>query len=196
MTDGASDIYADPQLQQFLSEVPATALVVISRSFHENIPRKSSEGYLCAQTIDDLLADSGRQTLAALSGPAATTDEDSERCQPESEAGRLPVTAVLELDRNVQAVDLLLGKAIRLFPFRLLVCCQHSEPADVSFFALGFRRLSTTACQSGNNGVRRWYEFRISDYKQAPDWLNARFWANPERFSIDEDPDRYCDEEE
>lgn len=42
----------------------------------------------------------------------------------------------------------------------------------------------------------RWFEYRMTTYKPAPDWLNARFWANPERYAISEDPDLYCDEEE
>ena len=28
------------------------------------------------------------------------------------------------------------------------------------------------------------FEFRLHDYKQRPDWLNARYWAHPERFDM------------
>jgi len=45
-----------------------------------------------------------------------------------------------------------------------------------------------------------WFEYRMSQYKPAPEWLNARYWANPERFEVQEDPDGFCessdDEEE
>jgi len=46
---------------------------------------------------------------------------------------------------------------------------------------------------TASSGENRWYEYRLSHYKQAPDWLNARFWANPERFKLDDDPDVYFD---
>ena len=37
------------------------------------------------------------------------------------------------------------------------------------------------------------YEYRLRDYKQPPDWLNARFWANPARFDLDEESSDYED---
>jgi len=29
------------------------------------------------------------------------------------------------------------------------------------------------------------YQFNLDDYKTTPDWLNSRFWANPERWDSD-----------
>ena len=29
------------------------------------------------------------------------------------------------------------------------------------------------------------FHYNINDYKQTPDWLNAKYWANPEQFSND-----------
>lgn len=83
----------------------------------------------------------------------------------------------------------LLGEACRAAP--RLVIVEHAECqsgdgllADEQFFAFGFRKLGNSVEPSG---VKRcWYAFSLRDYKQAPDWLNARFWAHPERFSLSE----------
>jgi len=85
-----------------------------------------------------------------------------------------------------------IGTAVRAFPNRLIVySAAHSAP-DTLFFALGFRKLNVVESTSGDLD-NRWYEFRLSHYKQSPDWLNNRFWANPERFNLDDDPDIYFD---
>lgn len=89
-----------------------------------------------------------------------------------------------------------LGKAVRLFPEKLVVHTLQPEIPDAAFFALGFRRLDVQG-QSAEEGDRRWFEFRLSHYKLPPQWLNARFWANPERFELDEDElDAHDDEED
>ncbi len=88
-----------------------------------------------------------------------------------------------------------LGKAVRRFPERLVVSIDSPEPADTAFFAFGFRKLQLT-----EQGSIRLFEYCLSEYKQPPDWLNARYWANPDRFESDEDSDiyseDYSDEEE
>lgn len=81
-----------------------------------------------------------------------------------------------------------LGAACRQSPRGVCVWCSFSEraaelPAE-RFFALGFRRVFTTIEGACRHVV---YEFRLADYKQPPDWLNARFWAHPERFDLDPD---------
>ncbi|WP_125199139.1 DUF6231 family protein [Guyparkeria sp. SCN-R1] len=44
-------------------------------------------------------------------------------------------------------------------------------PDDRQMVALGYRRLKTETPL---------YEFNIESYKDTPDWLNSRNWANPE----------------
>ncbi len=111
-----------------------------------------------------------------------------------------PSVALLHLhdDDRLQgdgALATKLGKAVRRFPERLVVSIDSTEPADTAFFAFGFRKL-----QLVEQGSIRLFEYCLSDYKQPPDWLNARFWANPGRFENDEDSDiyseDYVDEEE
>ncbi len=81
----------------------------------------------------------------------------------------------------------LLGQACRAAPKRVLV--EHPQRqtsdnllGDEQFFAFGFRKLQKSERSGGLDC--RWYTYSLSSYKQAPDWLNARFWANPERFDI------------
>lgn len=46
-----------------------------------------------------------------------------------------------------------------------------------AFASLGFRTL-----QGAEAAGHRLYVYALKDYKHTPDWLNARFWANPERW--------------
>ena len=98
----------------------------------------------------------------------------------------------LEDDARLQGDSALaseLGKAVRRFPERLVVSIDSAEPADTAFFAFGFRKL-----QLAEQGSIRLFEYCLSEYKQPPDWLNARFWANPDRFENDEDSDIYSED--
>ena len=97
-------------------------------------------------------------------------------------------------DRLEQA----LGAAVRAFPNRLIVYTQESKASDALFFAFGFRKLDVLDGDTPNT-QHRWYEFRLSHYKQPPDWLNSKFWANPMRFDLHDelsDDADYVDEEE
>ncbi len=83
----------------------------------------------------------------------------------------------------------MLGLACRTSPQLVLVEHVQTSPdthllADEQFFAFGFRRLLTNTYNSGMQ--RKLFGYRLSDYKQAPSWLNARFWAHPERFDLQE----------
>ncbi len=91
---------------------------------------------------------------------------------------------------QTDAIDTLpkqLGALCQRFPNQVLIELQHEQedkPAAHEFrqacFALGFRQ----ALHSVSDGTEyQLYEYRLKNYKQAPDWLNSRFWANPERFN-------------
>lgn len=100
--------------------------------------------------------------------------------------------AVLNMGSDVATLSQKIGKAARAFPNRLIVYTSAQSVPDTLFFAFGFRKLDVVNSAS-DPAENRWYEFRLSHYKQSPDWLNARFWANPERFKLDEDSDVYFD---
>ena len=102
---------------------------------------------------------------------------------------------MLHLRGSESHIDELLGQARRMAPHGLLVelgadkldqQCDNGAMSlsDERFFAFGFRLVNTQHTVETSN---RLYAYRLSDYKQAPEWLNARFWANPERFDIYED---------
>ncbi len=91
---------------------------------------------------------------------------------------------------QVQRQDLeqTLGDACRLFPHQLLVQLQALPPnwSPDPLYAFGLRRVESP----GESAV---FEFRLSEYKAPPAWLNARYWANPERFAEIDDPDEFSD---
>lgn len=63
-----------------------------------------------------------------------------------------------------------------------VVLALEPDSADVACFrALGFNRLHRPAESNG------WwlFGFRLDSYKRTPDWLNARFWANPDRWDTE-----------
>ncbi|MDZ3995799.1 DUF6231 family protein [Pseudomonas sp. Teo4] len=57
----------------------------------------------------------------------------------------------------------------------LSVCGWH----DTDFFALA---LSASEKFRRDEQVLSLFTYDLHDYKQVPDWLNAKFWANPENF--------------
>ncbi|MFK8078674.1 MAG: DUF6231 family protein [Granulosicoccus sp.] len=116
----------------------------------------------------------------------------------DQQSGDAEQVLILKLDPAESQFEHYLGHAIRAFPQRVLLHCTSSAAnagrRDEEFFAFGFRKLPVAADDSGL--CVRWFEYRLSQYKPAPDWLNAQFWANPERFDLDDDLDDYDDEDE
>lgn len=107
---------------------------------------------------------------------------------------------VLQFNPDDAQFEQCLGRAIRAFPHRVLLHCTttRADPGrgDDAFFAFGFRKLAIEQDESPSGRTVKWFEYRLSQYKPAPDWLNAQFWANPERFDVDGDLDDYYDESE
>ena len=147
-----------------------------------------------------------RQTESRLTGSRQTGSRLTGSCQTESHqtgsrsTGSRLTTGYLFLDGSSLSLDVArkdalrqdleqtLGDACRLFPHQLLVQLQKL-PRDWTpdpLFAFGFRQLKTSV----GSAV---FEFRLSDYKAPPAWLNARFWANPERFEQTPDVDEFSD---
>lgn len=75
----------------------------------------------------------------------------------------------------------LLGGIRNLNASRIAVLVDLSacdwQPTD--FFALGLQ--ASERFQRGEQTLSL-FTYDLLDYKQVPDWLNARFWANPENF--------------
>ncbi|MFZ3194552.1 MAG: DUF6231 family protein [Moraxellaceae bacterium] len=67
---------------------------------------------------------------------------------------------------------------------RVLVIVTDQALVDMpeQLRALGFSQLDQP---TDSNTAQPWqiWQFNILAYKQVPDWLNAKFWANPENFN-------------
>ncbi len=68
---------------------------------------------------------------------------------------------------------------VRLYRAPRLLLVAHAGCAldEAAFLALGFE----LAARDAAAGVRL-HAFDLDTYKPVPDWLNSRFWANPERW--------------
>lgn len=55
-------------------------------------------------------------------------------------------------------------------------------PASCALDADAFRALGFTLSATDAAANRRVHYYDIDTYKTVPDWLNARFWAHPERW--------------
>ena len=61
---------------------------------------------------------------------------------------------------------------------RILLAASSTCPLDVDAFrALGFMLLATDTPIN-----MRVFHYDLDSYKTVPDWLNARYWAHPERW--------------
>lgn len=120
--------------------------------------------------------------LHQLHGPASAQLGD----RPEISSGSLVWFGLDAPD------DQLLGALCRACPQRVLVCVSGADrnAATSRFFAFGFRRWRASESESGSppsDSGASWFEFSLKHYKSVPDWLNARFWAHPERFHLREE---------
>ena len=84
---------------------------------------------------------------------------------------RMPKRKALELLAGIRNLN-----ASRLAVLVDLDACDWQE---TDFFALALQ-LSERFQRDAQ--VLSLYTYDLRDYKQVPDWLNAKFWANPENF--------------
>lgn len=70
-----------------------------------------------------------------------------------------------------------------LFAKHSLVFHAENNPAQPSEF--GFQYFCQTPCQISQISKQNFniYQFNLFDYKRLPDWLNSKFWANPEHWN-------------
>ena len=61
----------------------------------------------------------------------------------------------------------------------LLITLGDSEWKTTDFIGLGLRQIAEIEQQGETSHA--WY-FSLETYKRTPDWLNNRYWANPEKF--------------
>ncbi|MFK7995166.1 MAG: DUF6231 family protein [Granulosicoccus sp.] len=132
------------------------------------------------------------ETLEAAERQAANPDSNAAQIAD----GRCVL--VLAIDLSDSLFEQRLGRAIRAFPHRVLLHCTttstHAGKGDEDFFAFGFRKLLEASDAANPDVTIKWFEYKLSQYKSAPDWLNSRYWANPDRFGVAEDTDYYSED--
>lgn len=62
-------------------------------------------------------------------------------------------------------------------PRIIVIADAHCALGRLDFLALGYETLGVDEAEPITL-----YQFDIATYKQVPDWLNARYWAHPERW--------------
>jgi len=89
------------------------------------------------------------------------------------------VDCLEHLDRR--AGQELLGGIRNLNASRLAVLADlaASPWRETDFYALALQKTATFKRGEQTLGL---FTYDLREYKQAPDWLNARFWANPQHF--------------
>lgn len=174
----------------------ASVVVYIGTQPSDIAQNPESTPHVHVQTFQEVSSISVRKKIAQMMDSTLHNAADDAQF-PNTGQPQSIVTAVLRLDNKHHAsIDSVLGEVIRLFPDQVLVNCRDNTLGDERFFAFGFTRYYPDAANRSQDLESCWYEYRMRDYKSPPDWLNARFWANPERFNLTDDPDLYCEEEE
>jgi hypothetical protein len=88
----------------------------------------------------------------------------------------LGIDALDDLDADT-ARQLIGRTRLYVAPHILLAVSAGCALDEAMFRALGF-----TLCATDATAGMRIHEYDIETYKNVPDWLNSRFWANPERW--------------
>ena len=114
------------------------------------------------QLVGDVLPDTPVRTLDSLPGASC--------------ALALGIDALNGLDAE-QARHLIGRTRLYLAPRILLVAPSGCVLDETALIALGFTLSATDAAAD-----LRIHYYDLDTYKTVPDWLNARFWAHPERW--------------
>jgi hypothetical protein len=77
-----------------------------------------------------------------------------------------------------QAQHLINQTRLYIAPHILLAVPSGCALDEAAFRALGFMQSATDATDS-----MRIFHYDLDTYKTVPDWLNARYWAHPERWT-------------
>lgn len=134
--------------------------------------------------IGDTLAPLAESLARHTAAPAVQCVDEGQGLPEVADDGAdwLPVMRVRADDA---ATDRRLGAACRRYPARLWAIADDDARLPVYLFSFGFRRVDALV-ETLDDTPLVLFEFRLHDYKKRPDWLNARYWAHPERFDMTE----------
>jgi hypothetical protein len=115
------------------------------------------------------------QTMVALAAPAQLSAELA--------AQRFDLALVVDCLEHLSKPEglRLLGGIRNLNASRIAVLTDPAASgwSDTDFYSLA---LQATERFKRDEQVLKLYTYDLREYKQVPDWLNAKFWANPENF--------------
>lgn len=121
--------------------------------------------------------DKAARDLACELAPQAKTqccDPATPACPPAQLV--LAMDALNDLDAT-QARALLARVRDFISPCIVVIARADCPLKRLDFLALGYDRLALD--EADRIAI---YQFDLATYKQVPDWLNARYWAHPERW--------------
>lgn len=87
------------------------------------------------------------------------------------------VSGMLEILESTQAEQLLAHLRDRVARELVILVEGGTHWPSSEMIALGFRHIPELMAET------RGYYFALETYKRVPEWLNSRFWANPENFN-------------
>jgi hypothetical protein len=107
---------------------------------------------------------------------------DTRVCTPENVPGQPPCALALAVDAlnglDAQQAQHLISQVRLYIAPRVLIAAPPGCALDeATFRALGFTLSGTDTAENV-----RIYDYDLDTYKTVPDWLNARYWAHPERW--------------
>ena len=115
------------------------------------------------------------QTMVALAAPGQLSAEVA--------AQRFDLALVVDCLEHLSKPEglRLLGGIRNLNASRIAVLTDPAASgwSDTDFYSLA---LQATERFKRDEQVLKLYTYDLREYKQVPDWLNAKFWANPENF--------------
>lgn len=115
------------------------------------------------------------QTMVALAAPGQLSAELA--------AQRFDLALVVDCLEHLSKPEglRLLGGIRNLNASRIAVLTDPAASgwSDTDFYSLA---LQATERFKRDEQVLKLYTYDLREYKQVPDWLNAKFWANPENF--------------
>lgn len=158
-----------------MSSSTQTPQQAIAALLHEQQPARllvlSASGFPALDAFMDAYPD----TALGLAGPG--------RLPAELAGRRFDLALVVDCLEHLSLREgqELLGGVRNLNSGRLAVLAdlQASPWKETDFYALALQKMATFARDEQTLGL---FTYDVRQYKQAPDWLNARFWANPQHF--------------
>jgi hypothetical protein len=151
-------------------------------------PQQALAGLLARYTPSRLLV-IGRRELPAIDAflqahpESQITHVGAEKLPEAVAAQRFDLALIVDcLEHLPKRVGLeLLGGIRNLNTSRMavLVDLQACDWQETDFFALALQNSEHFKRQEQTLTL---FTYDLLDYKQVPDWLNAKFWANPENF--------------